>query len=100
MKGAGWGLRRHLRDRQRGGMGEAVAVADDELVERQLGITERSGARYGMGTRRDGRRPGGPARGRRDATTGEKAARPPRVPRGGGERIACAFGWTISADEL
>ncbi len=39
------GLRGHLGDGQRGGVGEAVAVADDELVEGQLGVAERARAR-------------------------------------------------------
>ena len=37
------GLRGHLGDGQRGGVGEAVAVADDELVEGELGVAERPG---------------------------------------------------------
>ena len=32
------GLTRRLGDRQRGGVREAVAVADDELVERVAGV--------------------------------------------------------------
>ena len=38
------GLRRHLGDGQRGGVRQAVAVADHELVEAQLRIAERPGA--------------------------------------------------------
>ena len=34
------GLRGHLGDGQRGGVGEPVAVADHELVEGQLGVAE------------------------------------------------------------
>ena len=37
-------LRGHLGDGQRGGVGEAVGVADHELVEGQLGVAERSAA--------------------------------------------------------
>ncbi len=39
------GLRGHLGHGQGGGVGEPVAVADHELVERQLGIAERPGER-------------------------------------------------------
>ncbi len=35
-------LRWHLGDRQRGGVGEPVAVADHELVEGELGVAERA----------------------------------------------------------
>ena len=35
------GLGGHLGDGQRGGVGEAVAVADDELLEGELGVAER-----------------------------------------------------------
>ena len=34
------GLSRHLRDRQRGGVGQVVAVANHELVERELGVAQ------------------------------------------------------------
>jgi len=37
----------HLGDRQRGGVGEPVAVADHELVEGQLGVAERKLRRCG-----------------------------------------------------
>ncbi len=39
------GLRGHLGDRQRGGVGEPVAVADDELVEGELGVAQRPAER-------------------------------------------------------
>ena len=53
--GLGW----HLRDGQRGGVREAVAVADDELVERQLGVAERARSAAGgeRARRRARRRP-------------------------------------------
>ncbi len=43
------GLRGHLGDGQRGGVGEAVAVADHELVEGELGVAERARARRPCG---------------------------------------------------
>ena len=43
------GLRRHLGDGQRGGVREAVAVADHELVEGELGIAERAAWRVRCG---------------------------------------------------
>ena len=78
------GLRGHLGDGQRGGVGEAVAVADDELVEGQLGVAERAGA--GRARRDVGRRaPAALAR-----ATGASRAR--RVARAG----ACAAPWRRS----
>ena len=41
------GLRRHLGDRQRGGVRQTVAVADHELVEGELGVAERPGPELG-----------------------------------------------------
>ena len=43
------GLGRHLGNGQRGGVGEPVAVADHELVERELGVAERPGGRTEVG---------------------------------------------------
>ena len=62
------GLRGHLGDGQRGGVGEPVAVADHELVERELGVAERAAA-----SRR------GPPRGcGRCGAAGARRARPRR----------------------
>ncbi len=51
------GLGRHLRDGQRGRVGETVAVADHELLEGQLGVAEGPGSVRRRGWRRGGRTP-------------------------------------------
>ncbi len=50
------GLRGHLGDGQGGGVGEAVAVADDELLEGELGVAERRRCCWCGGTLRVSRR--------------------------------------------
>ena len=60
------GLGRHLGDGERGGVREAVAVADDELVEGELGVAERS-ARAALGPSAGGARRARPGRRRTQA---------------------------------
>ena len=71
------GLRGHLGDGQRGGVGEPVAVADDELVEGELGVAERAGGQARGQARRSRRLArSGPARAPRlDACAGALLAR-------------------------
>ena len=88
------GLRRHLGDGQRGGVREAVGVADDELLEGQLRVAERPAERVELEARRRVR-----SRGARGATRRARRERGSRPSRTSGEARA-ARDRLAAGDEL